>query len=37
MKAIHDNLAQELVVLLTLSDDRPVRATYIAGERLHSR
>ena len=28
-------LAEELFVLLTLGDDRAVRATYVAGERLY--
>jgi len=37
METIQDNLAEELFVLMTLGDDRSVRATYIAGERLHSR
>jgi guanine deaminase len=37
METIDDNLAEELFVLMTLGDDRSVRATYIAGERLHSR
>jgi guanine deaminase len=30
-----DDLAEELFVLMTLGDDRSVRATYVAGERLH--
>jgi guanine deaminase len=37
METIEGNLAEELFVLMTLGDDRSVRATYIAGERLHSR
>lgn len=28
-------LAEELFILMTLGDDRSVRATYVAGERLH--
>jgi guanine deaminase len=29
-------LEEELFVLVTLGDDRAVRATYVAGERLHA-
>ena len=35
METIDDDLAEELFVLMTLGDDRSVRATYVAGERLH--
>ena len=35
METIHDNLAEELFVLMTLGDDRATRATYVAGERLY--
>ena len=31
MESIHDNLAEELFVLMTLGDDRSVAATYVAG------
>ena len=30
------DLAEELFVLMTLGDDRAVRATYVMGERLHA-
>ena len=36
METIED-LSDELFVLMTLGDDRSVRATYVAGECLHSR
>ena len=35
METIDGDLAAELFVLMTLGDDRAVRATYIAGERVH--
>jgi guanine deaminase len=34
METVRD-LAEELFVLMTLGDDRAVRATYVAGERAH--
>ncbi len=37
METVDGDLAEELFVLMTLGDDRAVRATYVAGERLHSR
>ena len=37
MEMIAGNLSEELFVLMTLGDDRAVRVTYVAGERLHSR
>lgn len=36
MEAVAGDLAEELFVLMTLGDDRAVRATYVAGERLHA-
>ena len=36
MELIAGNLSEELFVLMMLGDDRAVRATYVAGERLHS-
>ena len=33
METIADDLAEELFVLMTMGDDRSVRATYVAGER----
>ena len=33
MEAIDGDLAEELFVLMTMGDDRAVRATYVAGER----
>ena len=36
METIEDDLAEELFVLMTLGDDRAVRATYVMGERLHA-
>ena len=36
-ETIGDDLAEELFLLMTLADDRAVRATYVAGERLHLR
>ena len=36
METIQDDLEEELFVLMTLGDDRSVRATYVAGERLHA-
>ena len=35
METVEGDLAEELFVLMTLGDDRAVRATYVAGERLH--
>ncbi len=37
METVEDDLAEELFVLMTLGDDRAVRATYVAGARVHSR
>lgn len=37
METVEGDLPAELFVLMTLGDDRAVRATYVAGERLHSR
>ena len=34
-ETIEGDLAEELFLLMTLGDDRAVRATYVAGERLH--
>ena len=36
METIEGDLAEELFVLMTMGDDRAVRATYVAGERLHA-
>ena len=36
METVEGDLAEELFVLMTMGDDRAVRATYIAGERLHA-
>jgi guanine deaminase len=36
MDALDDDLAAELFVLMTMGDDRAVRATYLAGERAHA-
>ncbi len=36
-ESIRGDLAEELFLLMTLGDDRAVRATYVAGERLHER
>lgn len=36
METIKGDLAEELFVLMTMGDDRAVRATYVAGERLHT-
>ena len=36
METIEGDLAEELFVLMTMGDDRAVRATYVAGERLHT-
>ena len=33
METVRDDLAEELFVLMTMGDDRSVRATYVAGER----
>ena len=35
-RPIAGDLAEELFVLMTMGDDRSVRATYVAGERLHA-
>ena len=37
MEASDGDLADELFVLMTLGDDRAVRATYLAGKRVHVR
>jgi guanine deaminase len=37
MEAVSGSLAEELFVLVTMGDDRAVRATYVAGERVHAR
>jgi guanine deaminase len=37
MERIEGDLAAELFVLMTMGDDRAVRATYVAGERLFGR
>lgn len=37
MEAVSGDLAEELFVLMTMGDDRAVRATYVAGERAHAR
>jgi len=31
------SIEEQLAVLMTLGDDRAVRATYVAGERAHTR
>ena len=36
METIEGDLAEELFVLMTMGDDRAVRATYVAGERVHA-
>lgn len=36
MVSVAGDLAEELFVLMTMGDDRAVRATYVAGERLHA-
>ena len=36
METIQATLAEELFVLMTMGDDRSVRATYVAGKRLHA-
>ena len=36
METIAGDLGEELFVLMTMGDDRSVRATYVAGERLHT-
>jgi guanine deaminase len=36
METIEGDLAEELFVLMTLGDDRAVRATYVMGERRHA-
>lgn len=35
MEAARGDLEEELFVLMTMGDDRAVRATYVAGQRLH--
>ena len=35
METIANDLAEELFVLMTMGDDRSVRATYVAGDRVH--
>ena len=34
MEAARGDLEEELFVLMTMGDDRAVRATYVAGERV---
>ena len=36
METIADDLAEELFVLMTMGDDRSVRATYVAGAKRHA-
>ena len=36
METVAGDLAEELFVLMTLGDDRSVRATYVAGARAHT-
>ena len=36
METISGDLAEELFVLMTMGDDRSVRATYVAGKKLHA-
>ena len=36
METITGDLAEELFVLMTMGDDRSVRATYVAGKKLHT-
>ena len=36
METIAGDLAEELFVLMTMGDDRSVRATYVAGRKLHA-
>jgi guanine deaminase len=36
MESVRGDLAEELFVLMTMGDDRAVRATYVAGERVHT-
>ncbi|MFO1049424.1 MAG: guanine deaminase [Geminicoccaceae bacterium] len=35
METVDGDLAEELFVLMTMGDDRAVRATYVAGDRVH--
>jgi guanine deaminase len=35
MDSVDGDLAEELFVLMTMGDDRAVRATYVAGKRVH--
>ncbi len=35
METVDGDLAEELFVLMTMGDDRAVRATYVAGEKVH--
>jgi guanine deaminase len=37
MEAIHDDLAEELFVAMTMGDDRAIFETYVAGERVKPR
>ena len=37
METVEGDLSEELFVLMTIGDDRAVRATYVAGEPLHVR
>ena len=37
METVEGDLPEELFVLMTLGDDRSVKATYVAGEQLHNR
>jgi guanine deaminase len=37
MKTIEGDLAETLFVLMTMGDDRAVRATYVMGEKAHAR
>jgi guanine deaminase len=36
MESVQGDLAEELFVLMTMGDDRAVRATYVAGNRVHA-
>jgi guanine deaminase len=36
METVAGDLAEELFVLMTLGDDRSVRATYVAGAKAHT-
>jgi guanine deaminase len=37
METIKDSVEEELFVLMTLGDDRAVRATYVQGQKVHDR